>query len=57
VLITTGRLNVTSSVVVTSPSLVPASSRSVHCITPAVLTSGISHADQPAKGKQVAPGF
>ncbi len=57
VLTTTGRLNVTSSVVVTSPSLVLASSRTVHCITPAVLMPGISHADQPAKGKQAAPGF
>jgi len=57
VLTTTGRLNVTSSVVVTSPSLVLASSRTVHCIPPAVLMPGISHADQPAKGKQAAPGF
>jgi hypothetical protein len=34
VLTTAGRLNVTSSVVVTSPWLVLASSRTVHCITP-----------------------
>jgi len=34
VLTTTGRLNVTSAVVVTSPALVLASSRTVHCIKP-----------------------
>jgi len=34
VLTTPGRLNVTSSVVVTSPALVLASSRTVHCIKP-----------------------
>ena len=34
VLTTAGRLNVTSSVVVTSPRLVLASSRTVHCIMP-----------------------
>jgi len=32
-----GRLNVASSVVVTSPELVLASGRTVHCITPAAL--------------------
>ncbi len=32
-----GRLNVASSVVVTSPELVLASSRTVYCITPATL--------------------
>jgi len=37
VLIIAGRLSVTSSVVVTSPALVLASSRTVHCITPAAL--------------------
>jgi len=57
VLITTGRLNVANSVVSTSPALVLASNRTVHCIMPAVLMSGISHTDQPAKGKQAAPGF
>ncbi len=57
VLTTPGRLTVASCVVVTSPWLVLASSRTVHCITPAVLMSGISQADQSAKGKQAAPGF
>jgi len=37
VLTTPGRLNPTSSVVVTSPALVLASSCTVHCITPAAL--------------------
>lgn len=37
VLTTAGRLNVTSSVVLTSPSLVFAFNRTVHCITPVAL--------------------
>jgi len=37
VLIIAGRLNVTSSVVFTSPWLVFASSRTVHCIKPALV--------------------
>jgi hypothetical protein len=37
VLTVPGRLNVTNSVVFASPALVVASSRTVHCITPAAL--------------------
>ncbi len=56
VLTTAGRLNVTSSVVI-SPALVLASDRTVHCITLAAPWSGISQALQPEMGKQAAPGF
>jgi len=57
VLTTPGRLNVTSSVVVTSPALVLASSRTIHSSRPPPSWSAVSQADQPAKGKQAAPSF
>jgi len=57
VLTTPGRLNVTSSVVVTSPALVLASSRTIHSSRLPPSWSGTSQADQPETGKQAAPGF
>jgi len=57
VLTTAGQLNVTSSVVVTSPWLVLASSRTVHCIKPVSPWSDLNQADQTTFGKPPAPGF
>ena len=54
---TPGRLNVASSVVVTSPALVLASSRTVHCITPAVLVVRRQPGQSARDGQVAYPKF
>jgi len=54
---TPGRLNLTSSVVFTSPALVRASSRTVHCITPAALVVRRQPGQSARDGQVACPKF